>query len=43
VFPVVAPPHGTGTNPNQISPPTTLTVAAEPGVIVAKTSCVAGL
>ena len=42
VFVVVAPPQATGENPNQISPPTTLTVAAEPGVMLAVTACVDG-
>ena len=42
VLVVVAPPQATGTNPNQISLPTTLTVAADPDVTSAVTTWVEG-
>ena len=42
VFAVVAPPHAVGTKPNQTSFPKSLSVAADPDVIVAVTALVAG-
>jgi hypothetical protein len=40
VFVVVASPHGAGTAPNRIRPPTTSSVAEPPGVIDALTEAV---
>ena len=43
VLVVVAAPHGAGTAPKRIAPPTTSTTAEPPGVIDALTEAVAGL